>query len=107
MKTLALSRIFVDFEKKAFWMLLSIAVLSAGAYVYFICASVANIVLRKEASIEMSKVSSSVGNLESAYLQKKTALNKEYAASLGFTDIKQTAFVSKISSNDTSLTFNR
>jgi hypothetical protein len=107
MKSLALPRIFENPEKKAFWVLVSIAVLAIGVYIYCICASVANIVLRKETSIELSTVSSHVGNLESEYLQRKTSLNKEYAESLGFTDIQHTAFVSKVSTNDTSLTFNR
>ncbi len=93
MKTIALSSLFFDLEKKAFWVLIALGVISIGAYVYFITASITNTVMRKNATIEMTTLGAQVGQLESAYLQKKTALDRPYAATLGYTDITDTAFV--------------
>lgn len=95
MKTIALSSLFFDIEKKAFWVLIALGIFSVAAYVYFITASITNTVLRKNASIEMTLLNSRVGDLESAYLQKKTALDRSYATELGYTAITDTAFVAK------------
>lgn len=105
MKTIALSSLFFDLEKKAFWVLVALTVISIGAYVYFIAASITNTVMRKNATIEMTTLGAQVGQLESTYLQKKTALDRGYATQLGYTDITSTAFVVK--PEGSKFTFNR
>lgn len=104
MKTLALSSLFYDFEKKAFWLLVASMIVSCGAYAYFISASIAHVVLRKGANTEMATLNTRIGDLEAVYLERKTALNKTYATDLGFTDITATAFVPR---TQNALTYNR
>lgn len=105
MKTIALSSLFFDLEKKAFWTLVTLAVASIGAYVYFIAASVTNTVMRKNAAVEMNTLNAQVGMLESAYLEHKTALDEAYAAKLGYAQITDRAFVTR--SEASKFTLNR
>lgn len=95
MKTMVLSSLFFDLEKKAFWTLIALMLASIGAYVYFITASITNTVMRKNAAIEMNTLNTQVGMLEAQYMQRKTALNEAYATKLGYTAIADQSFVVK------------
>ena len=83
---------------------LSLLVL-AGMYVYFISMSAVNVVLREELSIAIASTHSSIGELESEYLEKTFAIDRNLADTLGFKEIESKHFVSHVDATD-ALTFN-
>ena len=63
------------------------------AYLYFVAASVMNIVARKEADARATNLQGSIGTLEQKYFELSQALTPESASTLGLAPVSQTAYV--------------
>ncbi|SRR5258708_4719463 len=78
----------LELEKRIFWSLIAALVAVFCMYVYFINATVMNIVGRQAADREITAVNSKIASLESRYLALSNTITPAYAASLGFIETK-------------------
>lgn len=76
-------------------------------YIYFISASVINVVLREDMLVKVAETHSRISALETAYLEKKNKIDASYAQSLGFVALQEKTFVRDVGSEGKSLTVNQ
>lgn len=99
------ARITAGREQMLFWVLVAATVAMLALYIYFISASVINIVLRKEMLLEISAAHSRIGDLEAQYLAITNTIDANYAEAEGFAFVDSPVYVSR--SDAGSLTLNR
>ncbi len=58
---------------------------SSMAYMYFLCASVSHVVMRKELGKDISELSSNISELESTYILAQHAVSADIAYLRGYT----------------------
>ncbi|MFA6158144.1 MAG: hypothetical protein WC763_00750 [Candidatus Paceibacterota bacterium] len=88
------------------WVLAGMIAALVFSYAYYVNAAIVNIVATKDMQVQISDLTSQVGNLETQYLAAKSALTIEDAHSLGFAEsLTDIAYVSKRPSD--ALSFNR
>jgi hypothetical protein len=63
------------------------------AYLYFITASVLNVIARKEALAQTTDLQGQIGMLEQHYLELSNAANPEEGAALGLVPVKNTEYI--------------
>lgn len=68
-------------------------VLMLAGYLYFVTASILNVVARKEALATARSLESSIGSLEQEYLALSEQVTPQSGASLGLAPIAHTAYV--------------
>ena len=73
--------------------LLVILVCLGGAYLYFVGASVLNVVARKEAAAESARLSSAIASMEAQYISLAQAVDESIAPTLGLEKLAQTQYV--------------
>lgn len=71
-------------KQRLFFVALSLFFILFGLYVYFVSASIVHVVARKEVDREIARVSSHVGDLESAYIAAKQAIAPDSIGRHGF-----------------------
>lgn len=59
-------------------------VVSVSLYMYFVCASIHHVVMRKEVDQQISAQSSRVSELESSYIEAQHAVSADIASMHGF-----------------------
>lgn len=62
-------------------------------YVYFICMSIVNVVLREELVVAIAEANSTIGELETMYLAKKNEYTEVYASQLGLVRLDEPQYV--------------
>ncbi len=87
------------------WALAGMIAALVLSYAYFVNAAIVNIVATKDMQVQISELTSEVGNLEAEYLAAKSALTLDEARSLGF--VSSTSDASYITKTSFSLSFNR
>ena len=75
--------------------LLGFLMLLAICYLYFVAASVLNIISRKEALVRSTHIESSIGTLEGEYLALSQAVTPQSAVTLGLIPIADTHYVDR------------
>lgn len=70
------------------------------AYMYFVCASVVHVVIRKEITTQISSLHSEIGKLEAEYIKQQHAVSNEVATQHGFVAVRDKIFLDR---SDTSL----
>ena len=73
-------------------LILALAALACG-YLYFVTASVLNVMSRREAISEIAKIQGSIGNLEQEYFALSHDVNLSSASSLGLAPLSKTSYV--------------
>ena len=86
-------------ERKLFFVGVSSIMVLVGAYIYFVSAAVAHVVVRKELSQEINKIQTHISDLESEYIIAKDAVGASSADVRGFQKNEEKVFVTKVSSN--------
>lgn len=87
-------------ERRLFFVALSILFILFGLYVYFISASVVQVVARKEIDREIAHVHSRLGDLESAYIAAQQGIAPDTIARYGFVSTPlQKIYVTKAPAN--------
>ncbi len=89
-------------EKTLFWTLVGILFLCIGLYMYFINATVHNVVIRQNLESEASTLTLSIGSQEFKYISNRNAITLPLAYSLGFKDVSAKTFLSKTPSSQVS-----
>lgn len=70
------------------------------AYIYFLSASVAHVIIRKEVNTAISQLQTEIGELESAYINQQHAVSNEIVKRTGFVAVRDKIFLDQ---SDTSL----
>jgi amino acid transporter len=81
-------------EKTIFRALVGTLLVCAGLYIYFINATVHNVVARQNLEAESAQLSLSIGSKEFQYITKRNSVTLALAHSLGFQDAEVKAYIS-------------
>ncbi len=82
-------------ERKLFYASLSLVLVLFCAYVSFVSASVAHVVVRKEINQEITETQTKVSELESAFIIAKYEVLEEEATKRGFHKNEDKIFIEK------------
>lgn len=80
-------------ERLMFRMLIAAVVLLACAYVYFVGATILNVIARKEALAQSINLATAVSKLESEYFTLSQQVGPESGARLGLLPVSKTIYV--------------
>jgi len=82
--------------ERVIWRVVLVALgLIALCYLYFVSASVLNIMARKEALASSGRIEASIGTLEGEYFTLSQAITPQSAGELGLIEIKDTQYVDR------------
>jgi hypothetical protein len=82
-------------ERKVFWILISLALLLIGLYLYFVSVSVVNVLMREEAVLKTASLHSRISVLEAHYLREQDKITENLAEELGFVAVSKKHFVAR------------
>jgi hypothetical protein len=85
------------YEKERFWLFFALTVLFvvSAAYVYFLCASITHVVIRKEVDQEITELGSSVSALEAKYIEMQHGVSVELATRAGYHVTRDKIFIDR------------
>lgn len=92
---------FEEYDRRIFWVVLSLIGVTLAIYVYFLSLSVYGVIARKEAQSLLADLSSRVSVLESEYATLDKHINLELAYARGFVDISVPRYISREAVRDT------
>lgn len=92
-KHIAALSIEYSFERVAFRVLFALLGIILCGYLYFVGASVLNIIARKEASRSSVALQSSIAVLEKQYFALSSAVTPQTGSNLGLTKVNDTDYV--------------
>lgn len=95
------------FERRFFIVLIFSIFILSGLYIFFVSSSIINVLVREEIELEMAKLHSQLGEVESTYITQKDAISIELAHSLGFTDVSKKTFITRKTLSSIELTLNQ
>ncbi|MBI5470025.1 hypothetical protein HY968_01755 [Candidatus Kaiserbacteria bacterium] len=90
------TRIFgIEHPRERFFMqiFLTAIIVLLCIYLYLVCASVLNVMARREARASSKTLQGSIGALEQKYFALSEGITTDVAASLGLAPIERTAYV--------------
>lgn len=87
--------LYFNKERTIFWGLLGILVLSVGFYMYFINATVHNVVARQNLESESGTLTLAIGNQEFEYIKARNNITIQVAYAKGFKDVSQKTYISR------------
>lgn len=87
------ARLVFNTPHRIFWLEVSLIALLFVAYVYFISASIVNVVLRQEATVEIATIHSRISELEADYFSRKQSVDAQFATEEGFTALSATHYI--------------
>ena len=80
-------------EQRIFRILCAILGVLLFAYLYFVSASILNIMADREAEASLARVQSAIASLEHEYFALSESVDQGIAASLGLTELENTHYV--------------
>lgn len=83
------------YEHIAFNVLLLVLGLLIFAYLYFVAASILNVVARREALAQSDRIESSIGGLEQRYFSLSQELTPDEGSRLGLVPLTQPSYVDR------------
>ena len=81
------------FERIATHILSLTLIMLVGGYLYFVSSSVLNVIARKEALAQVTKIQSVIGGLEQQYFTLSQGVSSETGVILGLTPVQNTHYV--------------
>ena len=82
-------------ERKLFYASALFLLVVFAAYIYFVSAAVAHVVVRKELTQEISEAQTRISELEAEYIASQQAVELATALSRGFAPNEEKVFVKK------------
>lgn len=82
---------------RLFYAVLSMLLVVFSVYVYCICATVVNVVVRQEIDRNIAEANSRISDLESRYIEAKQRVTLAEANERGFTSSKEKIYITQIS----------
>ncbi len=92
-KHIAILSLEYSFERVAFRVLFALLGIILCGYLYFVGASVLNIIARKEASRSSVSLQSSIAGLEKQYFALSEGVTPETGSTLGLSPVHETDYV--------------
>jgi hypothetical protein len=86
-------------KQALFWMFAALVVTLFGLYIYFINATVFNVVTREKLETHIADLNTHVSEIEIENIALKNSITLDRATALGFTESRDTIFVSRTSRN--------
>ena len=83
----------LSYERHALSGLSIVLVALVAVYLYFVAASILNVMARSDAEHDMRAIEGSMGALEQQYLALSRSVDQSSAASIGLLPIQSTAYV--------------
>ena len=80
-------------ERRWLFVAIVFVALASFAYIYFLCASVAHVVVRKEINQEIASLSSNISGLESKYIQAQHSVSAEIASMHGYVPAETKVYI--------------
>lgn len=80
-------------DRRLFFAALSLVLALFAAYVYFVSAAVAHVVVRKEINQEITDMQTKISDLEAEYILAKDHVVEDMAYTRGFTKNEEKVFV--------------
>lgn len=80
-------------ESTVLRVLLAVLLTLTFSYIYFVGASILNVIARKEALVETTRLSSTIGNIERDYFAMSSSVTPESGTALGLAPVSSTAYV--------------
>jgi hypothetical protein len=84
-------------ESRLFYFACSLLVIVASLYMYFVSESVMHVVMRKEIDSEISDLATTIGQLDTAYIEMQHSVSSDIASLKGFKIAKEKVFIDKAS----------
>lgn len=84
------------YERTALRILIVAIIFCVALYLYFVTASVLNVMARKEARADAALLETRVGQLQEDYFALASIVTPEYSATIGLTDIEAPRFVYRL-----------
>jgi hypothetical protein len=81
------------YERAALSLLLGVLGVLVCAYLYFVGASVLNIMARKEAGADLERTRTSIAQMEEQYFALSKSITSESARTLGLAPVSETSYV--------------
>jgi len=91
--TIAILSIEHSAERHILRALLLVLALLACGYLYFVAASVLNVIASREASAQASRIETSIGSLEERYFTLAQSITPQEGESLGYVHIANESFI--------------
>ena len=82
-------------QKRVFWTLITLSVCFIVAYMYFVGASIVNVVVREEIEQNIQRMRSAISEAETEYLRHRQEINATYAQRAGFVALSEKTYVVK------------
>lgn len=83
------------YRERIFWLLVVGIVFSSISYGFFIQKAISNVVLREKIISESRVLGARVSDLESKFFSIKSGISMETALANGFTEPKETQYISR------------
>jgi hypothetical protein len=80
-------------DRRLFFASLSLVLVLFAAYIYFVSAAVAHVVVRKEVNQEITDMQTRISTLEAEYILAKDGVIEDMAYTRGFTKNEEKVFV--------------
>lgn len=80
-------------EKTVFWTLIGVLFISLCFYMFFINATVRNVVARQNLEKEANSLTLSIGSKEFEYISKRNTVDLTLAYSMGFKDVEVKEYI--------------
>lgn len=85
-------------QRTWFFAVLTLLIGMLALYVYFVSASVVQVVMRKEINQEISSISSHISKLEAQYIDEQHAVSDDVASMKGYVAIDDKVFIDRTES---------
>lgn len=82
-------------ESRLFYAVLSLVMIAATLYAYFLSASVVHVVMRKEVDAKIAEAATALSVLDADYIELQHALSADIATQKGFVAAPKKLFVDK------------
>lgn len=92
MRKTAHSTVYKD-ESRIFYAAFIFLITMFFAYIYFVSASVADVVVRKEVDAQITEVGSKLSQLEAEYIEMQHSISADIATHKGFVAVDTKVFI--------------
>lgn len=82
-------------QKQVCITVMSLCVVLFAAYIYFVSASIVNVVIRTEINQELKKINSEISLLEGRYIEAQNRVSSDIASLQGYTKTSQKVFIDR------------
>lgn len=98
---------FEEYDRTIFWSVVVVGAVGLIAYAYFLSVSIFSVIARKEAEIELGRITTEVARAESRFVELDRGIDLKKAEALGFVEIATPTYMSKNEETKSTLSLRR